>query len=35
VVKDWMALSTEIESYMGVWLQKSTPVPRSMYSPPR
>jgi hypothetical protein len=35
VVKDWMALSTEIESYMGVWLQKATPVPRSMYSPRR
>jgi hypothetical protein len=31
VVKDWMALSTEIESYMGVWLQKATPVPRSPY----
>ena len=33
VVKDWMALSTEMESYMGVWLQKATPVPRSMYQP--
>jgi hypothetical protein len=31
VVKDWMALSTEMESYMGAWLQKSTPVPRSPY----
>jgi hypothetical protein len=33
VVKDWMALSTELESYMGVWLQKATPIPRSMYIP--
>jgi hypothetical protein len=33
LVKDWMALSTELESYMGVWLQKATPIPRSMYIP--
>jgi len=33
VVKDWMALSTELESYMGVWLHKATPVPRSPYIP--
>ena len=33
VVKDWMALSTEMESYMGVWLQKATPIPRSPYRP--
>lgn len=35
VVRDWMALSTELESYLGVWLQKNTPTPRSMYAPPR
>jgi hypothetical protein len=35
VVKDWMALSTEIESFMGVWLQKATPIPRSPYHPIR
>ena len=35
IVKDWMALSTELESYMGVWLQKATPVPRSPYMPQR
>ncbi len=33
VVKDWMALSTEMESFQGVWLQKVTPVPRSPYMP--
>lgn len=33
VVKDWMALSTEMESFQGVWLQKVTPVPRSPYLP--
>ncbi len=33
VVKDWMALSTEIDSYQGAWLQKVTPVPRSPYVP--
>jgi hypothetical protein len=31
VVKDWMALSTELESYLGVWLQKITPIPRGPY----
>jgi len=31
VVKDWMTFSTELESYLGVWLQKITPVPRSPY----
>jgi hypothetical protein len=31
VVADWMALSTELESYLGVWLQKIAPVPRSPY----
>lgn len=31
VVQDWMALSTELESYLGVWLQKMTPVPRGPY----
>jgi hypothetical protein len=34
VVKDWMTLSTELESYLGVWLQKATPVPRNPYRPP-
>ena len=33
VVKDWMALSTELDSYQGSWLQKVTPVPRSPYMP--
>ena len=33
LVRDWMALSTELESYMGVWLQKATPIPRSLYLP--
>ena len=33
VVKDWMALSTELESRLGVWLQKNTPTPRSLYRP--
>lgn len=31
VVKDWLALSTELESYQGVWLQKVTSPPRSPY----
>ncbi len=31
VVKDWMALSTELESYLGVWQQKITPIPRNPY----
>jgi hypothetical protein len=35
VVKDWMALSTEMESFQGIWLQKATPVPRSPYKPSR
>jgi hypothetical protein len=33
VVKDWMALSTELESYLGVWQQKATPVPKSFHGP--
>jgi hypothetical protein len=35
VVKDWLALSTELESYLGVWLQKNTPTPRNLYVMPR
>ena len=35
VVKDWMALSTELESSLGVWLQKNTPPPRNPYLPRR
>lgn len=35
VVKDWMKLSTELESFLGIWLQKNTPVPRNPYLPSR